>query len=83
MVLTENRVKQLMKEDFHYLVETNKEYFFNLFHEFFIEMIEDKGMLNALNEIPKEDREEADEEELTSIFNGDFITKKPICNLEY
>ncbi len=75
MVLTENRVKQLMKEDFHYLIETNKEFFSNMFREFFVEMIEDKGMLNALKEVSKGDSEEADEVELAAIFNGEFITQ--------
>ena len=75
MVLTENRVKQLMKEDFHSLIETNKEFFFNMFKDFFLEMIEDKGMLNALQEISKDDSEEADRDELDAIFNGEFITQ--------
>ncbi len=73
MVLTENRVKELFKEDFKSLIEDNKELFFNLFHDFIIEMIEDKGMLNALKEISKEDSEEADANELEAIFNGEFI----------
>ncbi len=75
MILTENRVKQLMKEDFRYLIESNKEIFFSLFHEFFMEMVLDKGMLVALSEISKEDREEVEEAELLAIFNGDFITQ--------
>ena len=75
MVLTENNVKQLMKDDFHSLVKTNKDFFFNMFQEFFVEMIEDKGMLNALKEISKEDSKEADKAELEAIFDGEFITK--------
>ena len=75
MVLTENRVKELIKDDFYYLVENNKEFFFNMFRDFFIEMIEDRGMLNALKEIREEDKEEADEDELAAIFNGEYITQ--------
>ncbi len=76
MVLTENKVKELLRTDFKALVEENKEFFFNLFREYIIEMIEDKGMLNALKEISEEDNEEVDENELEAIFNGEFIDKK-------
>ncbi len=40
-----------------------------------LELIEDKGMLMALQEIKKEDTAEANEAELNAIFNGDFITQ--------
>jgi len=73
MVLTENKVNQLVKEDFRFLIENNKEYFFNLFYEIFIEMLEDKGMLKAINEIQEHDNVEVDENELNAIFNGEFI----------
>ncbi len=75
MILTEDRVKELLRTDFKLLIEENKEFFFNLFHEYIIEMIEDKGMLNALKEINEEDNKEVDENELNAIFNGEFIDK--------
>ncbi len=73
MILTEDRVKELLKTDFKSLLEENKDFFFNLFREYIVEIIEDKGMLNALKEINKEDNKEVDENELEAIFNGDFM----------
>ncbi len=73
MVLTENKVKELLRNDFKSLLEENKEFFFNLFREYIVEMIEDKGMLNALKEISEEDNKEVDDNELEAIFNGKFI----------
>lgn len=40
----------------------------------FIGMIEDKGMIAALNEIEDENKKEVYSEELVAIFNGVFIT---------
>ena len=75
MQITEDRVAELMKENFMTLVESNKDFFFKLFYEFTNEIIEDKGMLAALNEVTEEDCEEADNEELEAIFNGEFLTE--------
>lgn len=73
MELTENNIKKLLKDNFKELIEDNKELFFNIFKEFIIEMIEDKGMLMALKEISSEDSKEVDATELDAIFNGEFI----------
>ncbi len=40
-----------------------------------LEMIEDKGMLLAIQEIEKTATKEVSADELNSIFNGDFITQ--------
>jgi len=73
MQITEARVTELMKENFMTLVESNKDFFFKLFFEFTNEIIEDKGMLAALNEVSEKDCQEADSKELEAIFNGEFI----------
>ncbi len=38
-------------------------------------MIEEKGILAALNEIEEEDKQEVYDVELEAIFNGKFIAK--------
>ncbi len=76
MEITEDKIKGLIKANFKSLVEENKEFFFELFKEFIIEAIEDKGMLNALKEISQEGCEESDADEMDAIFNGDFINQE-------
>ena len=76
MVMTENKVKEIFQSEFTNLFESNKEYFFNLFSDFFTEMLEDKGMLLALKEIKEEDADEVAPDELDAIFKGDFIKEK-------
>ncbi len=76
MELTEHKVKEIFKSEFTNLFESKKDFFLNLFSDFFYEIIEDKGMLLSLKEIKKEDSCEVDADELESIFNGDFITQE-------
>lgn len=76
MELLENKKIELSKEQFSQLINDNKELFYDMFLEFYNEIIEDKGMLVALNEIKEEDTIEADSDELEAIFNGKFVTEE-------
>lgn len=76
MELLENKKIKLSKEQFSQLINDNKELFYDMFLEFYNEIIEDKGMLVALNEIKEEDTIEADSDELEAIFNGKFVTEE-------
>ena len=75
MEVPEDKIKELLKKSLESFIEENKDYIFELFREVILEVIEDKGMLVALNEISKEDQQEVDKDELEAILKGEFINR--------
>ena len=75
MEVPEDKIKELFKKSLESFIEENKDYIFELFREVILEVIEDKGMLVALNEISKEDQQEVDKDELEAILKGEFINR--------
>lgn len=72
MEITEEKLKEIIKIAIIELMQERKELFHDLFYDLFTETIEDIGMTNALEEVSK-NNEEASEEEIASVFQGNFI----------
>ena len=76
MEVSEIKLKSLIKESIFEIMQEHKDIFYSFFYQAYSEVIEDVGMIHAINEIPKEDTEEASDDEIADIFSGKFLNQE-------